>query len=240
MSAYLVCGCKPWNRRVFDEVISKLPGEWFYAEDQRELDSWFVPDWLAAMGEGEDPPEWRYIFFLHWSWMVPPEIYEKYECVNFHMTDLPYGRGGSPLQNLIEAGRRETRITAHRMTGEVDCGPIYGLAGLGLHGTAEAVYVRATEMSAHLIDSIVANEPEPRPMRDPDDRDVRFTRRTPEQSVIPTDGTLDQLHDHIRMLDAEGYPHAFIEYGNLRLEFRRAALYDGRVEADVVITERAK
>ena len=226
MNTYLVCGCKPWNRRVFDEVISKLPGSWTYVGSKVEFD---------IMARGFD---WRYIFFLHWSWMVPQEVYEKYECVNFHMTDLPYGRGGSPLQNLIEAGRRETRITAHRMTGEVDCGPIYGLAGLGLNGTAEAVYVRATEMSAHLIDSIVANEPEPRPMRDPDDRDVRFTRRTPEQSVIPTDGTLDQLHDHIRMLDAEGYPHAFIEYGNLRLEFRRAALYDGRVEADVVITER--
>ncbi len=25
----------------------------------------------------------------------------KFECVCFHMTDVPYGRGGSPLQNLI-------------------------------------------------------------------------------------------------------------------------------------------
>ena len=29
------------------------------------------------------------------------EIHENYKCIIFHMTDLPFGRGGSPLQNLI-------------------------------------------------------------------------------------------------------------------------------------------
>jgi methionyl-tRNA formyltransferase len=44
------------------------------------------------------------------------------------------------------------------------------------------------------------------------------------------------LHDFIRMLDADGYPHAFLEYGKFRLEFSRSALYEGRVVADVRIT----
>ncbi len=48
----------------------------------------------------------RYIFFPHWSWIIPKEIYEKFECVIFHMTDLPFGRGGSPLQNLIVRGHK--------------------------------------------------------------------------------------------------------------------------------------
>lgn len=39
----------------------------------------------------------RYIFFPHWSHIIPTEIYEALDCVIFHMTDLPYGRGGSPL-----------------------------------------------------------------------------------------------------------------------------------------------
>jgi methionyl-tRNA formyltransferase len=37
------------------------------------------------------------------------------------------------------------------------------------------------------------------------------------------------------MLDAEGYPRAFLEYGGFRLEFSRSALYDGRIVADVKI-----
>ena len=39
----------------------------------------------------------EYIFFPYWSWKITPEIYEKYQCIGFHITDLPYGRGGSPL-----------------------------------------------------------------------------------------------------------------------------------------------
>ena len=43
----------------------------------------------------------HYIFFPHWSWLIPEEIYQNFECVIFHMTNLPYGRGGSPLHYLI-------------------------------------------------------------------------------------------------------------------------------------------
>jgi methionyl-tRNA formyltransferase len=40
----------------------------------------------------------------------------------------------------------------------------------------------------------------------------------------------------IRMLDADGYPRAFLNYSGFRFEFSRSALYDGRVVADVRIT----
>lgn len=29
----------------------------------------------------------RYVFFPHWSWMIPREIYSANECVVFHMTE---------------------------------------------------------------------------------------------------------------------------------------------------------
>jgi len=38
-------------------------------------------------------------------WIILKEIFENYEIILFHMTDLPYGRGGSPLQNLIVRGK---------------------------------------------------------------------------------------------------------------------------------------
>ena len=33
-----------------------------------------------------------FVFFPHWSWLIPEEIHSRFECVIFHMTDLPYGR----------------------------------------------------------------------------------------------------------------------------------------------------
>ena len=43
----------------------------------------------------------RYVFFPHWSHRIEAGIHKRFECVIFHTTDLLFGRGGSPLQNLI-------------------------------------------------------------------------------------------------------------------------------------------
>ncbi len=42
------------------------------------------------------------------------------------------------------------------------------------------------------------------------------------------------------MLDADGYPRAFLDHGGFRYTFARAALYDGRIVADVTITPLVK
>jgi len=54
----------------------------------------------------------RFIFFPHWNWKVPKTIYEKYECIAFHTAPLPYGRGGSPIQNLILNGFKSAPVCA--------------------------------------------------------------------------------------------------------------------------------
>jgi methionyl-tRNA formyltransferase len=66
-----------------------------------------------------------------------------------------------------------------------------------------------------------------------------FKRRTPAQSEVPKSDSLEKVYDHIRMLDADGYPKAFIEYGGLRLEFDQARLESDSLAARVVF-KRAK
>lgn len=46
---------------------------------------------------------------------------------------------------------------------------------------------------------------------------------------------LSELYDEIRMRDEEGHPLGYIEHKGFRLEFRRASLRRGHVEADVRI-----
>lgn len=87
-----------------------------------------------------------YIFIPFWSWYIPPEIYENWECVIFHMTDLlhSFGRGGSPLQNLIIRGYEKTKISAIRCVEELDAGPVYMQRILDIStGTADEIYDRA-------------------------------------------------------------------------------------------------
>ncbi len=223
---YLVAGCKSWHRRVFGEVLSKLAGDWHYVGKQEELS-------LAYIRELRP----RYIFFLHWSWKVPREILAEVECVCFHMTDVPYGRGGSPLQNLIVRGHRETRLTALRMTSELDAGPVYLKRSLSLEGGAEEIYLRASALSAEMIQQIARDETHALPQTGVA---VNFKRRKPEESQIAKLDSLEQLHDFIRMLDAEGYPRAFLSHDGYRFEFSRSALYHGRIVADVHITLEPK
>jgi methionyl-tRNA formyltransferase len=219
---YLVLGCKPWNHRLFDESLSLLPGRWTYADSPKAL----TFDFVRKLSP-------RYLFFLHWSWKVPEQIVKQFECVCFHMTDVPFGRGGSPLQNLIVRGHRETRLTALRMTEEFDAGPVYMKEPLSLEGGAEEIYLRAGRLSAKMIQHIVREEMTPVSQ---EGKAVNFKRRTPPQSEVTNPASLEELYDFIRMLDADGYPRAFLDYSGMRFEFSRPALYDGRIVADVKIT----
>ncbi|OLT62946.1 methionyl-tRNA formyltransferase [Moorena bouillonii] len=222
MVAYLVVGRTPWSQKIFNNIIQYYSGEWYFIG---------TPEELTINNIQKIQP--RYIFFLHWSWKVPDELINNYECICFHMTDVPYGRGGSPLQNLIIRGHESTKLTALRMTQDFDAGPVYLKEDLCLAGNAEEIYIRATDLSAKMIGRIIQQEPEPVPQTG---EVTNFKRRKPAESEIPQVPSLQNLHDFIRMLDAEGYPKAFIEHQGFRYEFSRAALYDGRIVADVRIT----
>ena len=215
-------GRRPWNKRIFDEIICKYPGNWHFIGSREDLTLKYI--------QSINP---RYIFFFHWSWKIPVEIIKRYECVCFHMTDVPYGRGGSPLQNLIVRGHRKTKLTALRMTEDFDAGPVYLKEDLSLEGNAEEIFIRTTYLSAQMIKLIIHKQPEPTPQIG---KVTIFKRRKPKESEIHALDSLQALHDFIRMLDAEGYPRAFIEHEGFRYEFNRAALYSGRIVADVSIT----
>lgn len=221
-NTYLVATIKPWNVDAFGRYASSLSGQWHLMEKREEL---------TAERLNEISP--RYVFLPHWSWKVADEIVETYECICFHMTDLPYGRGGSPLQNLIIRGYKESQVSALRMSDEIDAGPIYMKRPLALRGSAQEIFEVFSNLAWDMIREIVETEPSPVPQQG---APVTFARRKPEESLLPSQGNIELLHDHIRMLDAETYPPAFLDHGEYRLEFTGAEL-DGEdtLTAKVVI-----
>lgn len=177
----------------------------------------------------------RYVFFPHWSYKIPAAVYESFECVIFHMTDVPYGRGGSPLQNLIARGIYETKVSALKCTAEIDAGPVYLKKPLSLYGTAEEIYLRAARVVEDMIVELVNDDPLPFEQQG---EVVCFERRKPEDGDISSLSRLEEVFDCIRMLDADGYPKAFLETKHFRLEFQRPSLKHGRVISDVIITQK--
>ncbi len=177
----------------------------------------------------------RYVFFPHWSWKIPDHIFNQIECILFHMTDLPYGRGGSPLQNLIVRGHQNTILSAIRCVSEMDAGPVYLKKPLKLMGTAEEILQNSSQLMLEMMIEIVKHPRDPTPQQG---TIVSFKRRGPEKSNLKELNTLLSAYDTIRMLDADGYPKAFLETAALKFEFTQAFLNGDCVEAKVRIAQR--
>lgn len=221
---YVIASSRVWSENLTEQLADTTGREFVLIKDKEELTF-----------ERLEKLQPRYVFLPHWSYIIPKEIYENFECIIFHMTDLPYGRGGSPLQNLIARGIYETKVSALRCEAELDAGPVYMKYPLSLYGTAEEIYIRAGRIIETMIVEMVSHEPAPTPQQG---EAVCFSRRKPRDSDISKLTELEQTFDYIRMLDAEGYPQAFLETDNLRFEFQRPSLKQGKIIADVIITKK--
>ncbi|TDP53099.1 methionyl-tRNA formyltransferase [Bacteriovorax stolpii] len=174
------------------------------------------------------------IFFPHWSHIIKPDIHDSFECVIFHMTDLPFGRGGSPLQNLISRGIYKTKISALKCSLGVDTGPVYLKKDLNLDGTAQEIFARATGIIETMIMEILEKNPVP---VEQTGEVTTFKRRKPEDSNLVLCESLTAIYDYIRMLDAEGYPKAYLEVNGVKYEFTGARFDGESIVAQVRITK---
>lgn len=224
MTAYVVASDRAWGKSLYQRMKQSSGDTWHLFEERGDL----TAENLSRLNP-------RYLFLPHWSHRIPPEIFEKFECVIFHMTDLPFGRGGSPLQNLIVRGYSETMMTALRCIAELDAGPVYLKRPLSLLGTADEIFLRASDVVGQMIDYIIEHEPEPVPQ---EGEPVTFARRQERDGDISKLGSLEQVYDYIRMLDGDGYPPAFLDVGCFRIEFSRATLKPDRILVDVTIRTR--
>jgi methionyl-tRNA formyltransferase len=223
---FLVLGVHNWNLKSFRKFSHKAKnGNWYYQTDKSVLNETYL--------ETLNP---KYIFVLHWSEIIPKNLVQKYNFVIFHMTDLPFGRGGSPLQNLISLGYSETKISAIKATPALDEGDIFLKRHLDLSGNAMEIYSRASDISMLMAIEISNENFE---LKSQSGKVTNFTRRTPDQSEFPHNFvTLTQLHNFIRMLDAPNYPSAFIDYGNYRFFFENSNYLNGELSVTAKIVMR--
>jgi len=168
-----------------------------------------------------------YVFFPHWSWIVAKELHEAFNCIVFHTSPLPYGRGGTPIQNLILEGFKETPVCALRMTDGLDAGDIYLSSTVSLSGTLTSIFSRINDTVNKLIAEIIEKNPIPSPQSG---EPYVFKRLTSCDNEIPAGLKLEEVYDRIRMVDHAEYPSAFIIYGDIKIEFSNAQLAENSME----------
>lgn len=211
---------------------------WFSEEDIPEEFGGFSWEFITSTQEltperiSEIQPE--KIFFMHWNQKIPREIFDEWECILFHTAPLPIGRGGTPIQNLIERGYTHAPLNALRVTGELDAGPVYGSREIELGGSLAEIFARIRLVAAELVEFIIRENPIPSEQQG---EPLVFTRRPPESSEIAGEESLEELYDKIRMVDYEGYPRAFFHLGKYKLTLSNAVLSEESLSVNVIVTE---
>ena len=136
-----------------------------------------------------------------------------------HASDLPHGRGWSPLVWQIIEDKREIAVSLLEAADPVDSGALWGQRWLKFDGTELFDEINAALFSAEieLMDFAVAQFDCVVPMPQAESGATWYRRRSPEDSRLDPGKTLAEQFDLLRVADPERYP-AFFDYRGVRYE----------------------
>lgn len=170
------------------------------------------------------------ILFYGWSWLVPEDLLNSFTCLMLHPSPLPKYRGGSPIQNQIIAGEKQSKVSIFIMNNEIDSGDLIGQGHISLEGSLNDIFKRIEEVGIQLTLKIVSEEITPEPQNHSEATYCK--RRTLEDSEISfrelSEGSAEYLFNKIRML-ADPYPNAYIR----TKDGKKLLILDARVESNI-------
>jgi methionyl-tRNA formyltransferase len=160
--------------------------------------------------------------------LISKEVFDEYFCVGFHTGNLPNDRGGSPIQNKIINGEYITKVSAFRISEEIDSGEIYADKLIDLsNGTIKDILHQISQKIADMVREIAIEVPLGKQQTE---GIIRFSRINEESSSLNLDNLdLRQIYDRIRMVDGYEYPKAYIEFETYYLILFDAHLYDDKL-----------
>lgn len=162
-----------------------------------------------------------FIIFIGWSWKIEMGVTQKFLCLGIHPSDLPYFRGGSPLQHQIMQGVKKSKVTLMTLSPDkIDAGEIWLKEDLDLSGDSmNDVFKNLITSSTKLLNEFLNEYPGIIAKEQNIKDGTYYKRRKPEESRLSkqdfANKTLKELYDFIRSL-TDPYPNAYIEdeFGN--------------------------
>jgi methionyl-tRNA formyltransferase len=172
----------------------------------------------------DEPPAPSLCFCLSFSQILPGAFRARFQhSLIVHESDLPQGKGWSPLTWQILDGQQRIPVTLIEAAERVDSGVIYAQRWLAFQGHELIDDLRAAQAEAThdlcrwFVDAYPDSARQGRPQQG---EPVIFQRRQPADSDL-SQAPIQSLNDFfgfIRMLDAEGYPRAFLDLHGHRME----------------------
>lgn len=147
----------------------------------------------------------------------PEQTLQFKSVVVVHESDLPRGRGWSPMTWRILNGEKSMILTLFQAAEKVDSGVIYGTREVALSGVETLTELREIQISQSfdLISEFVGDFPNSLNKAQAQiGAPTYFRRRTKIDSYCNLDSTLDSIFDLLRVSDPHRYPVYFKKNGS--------------------------
>jgi len=181
------------------------------------------------------PPEVDFLLFVGWSWIIPASITKNFLCLGIHPSDLPFYRGGSPIQHQIIAGLEKSKVSLMTLSSEqLDAGDIWIKEDLDLTGkNIKEIFSNISKSSIRMLGKFIEDFKNITPQKQIVTNGSYFKRRSSADSKMsPNDfinNDLKTIYNFIRAL-TDPYPNAYIEdvNGN-RLVFKEVEYIENKI-----------
>lgn len=178
----------------------------------------------------------KYIYFPHWRYKIPKKIIKDYFCIIFHTSPLPFGRGGSPIQNLIKRGYNNSPIFALKASEKIDAGKIISKEKISLNGNLDQIFLRMSNKTYIMIKKI--EKMKKVNLKNQKGKIGIFKRLKVKNNEIK-EMKIKEIYNKIRMLDSKYYSKAFIKYKKLNIFFSNSKIYKNKIYCNSII-EKSK
>jgi methionyl-tRNA formyltransferase len=150
--------------------------------------------------------------------MIPAHMRARYgAALVVHASDVPEGRGWSPLVWQILEGRKRIAVTLMSAEDAVDSGAVWAQRWITFEGHELCDEINARLFAAELelidvaVDDFGRTTPVPQDARTP----TYYRRRTPEDSRLDAHKSIAEQFELLRVCDPDRYP-AFFDYRGYR------------------------
>lgn len=184
------------------------------------------------------------VFLYSWSYIIKNEILDKFICLCLHPSLLPSYRGGTPIQNQLTRGERNSGITVFKMNEGIDSGDIYRQCVMSLCGDINDIFARmanlGTIISKDIITDSINGELIFHPQKGIKNSQV-FKRRKPHESEIFLDNlknmNFEAINNLVRGL-LDPYPSAFIKTENFQIFIYQIIKYKSVFKEGVILDKK--
>jgi UDP-2,4-diacetamido-2,4,6-trideoxy-beta-L-altropyranose hydrolase len=195
-----------------NEALPRLFADWLEAGHQVR--------WVHDPGE---VPAGDLCFLLGCGQLVPsPVLRRNRNNLVVHESDLPEGKGWSPLTWQIIEGKNRIAVTLFEAAERVDSGPIYLQEWIEFEG--HEIIAELREAQARVTFSLCRRFVEQYPAilsqaRPQTGRESFYPRRTPEDSRLDPNRSLGEQFPLLRVVDNDRYP-AFFDWRGHRYRLK--------------------